>query len=1417
MTNQLNLDFEIPGGFDKPEKYELENDEGRVDHSLVRPDDIAKTIPDEEQRHIGSNDGNVGYWLEEGYSFALILYSQKESEFKYYVIQPHLTDQERILIDFLDRKLQKEIDFNNLSLDLSKAEFETVIQRNLFKLLRRFGLAKRDTLKGTENFYSKSEAEIEESRPTGLTGKVLKKVSSRMYRDTVKEYDIDELDHIAGNEDIDTDEMDEGDLEETALNVRPLNELQVDKILYYLVRDYIGLGKVEPLLHDVNLEDVSADGYHHKVWVYHNERYDIPTNIEFHESDLDEMVQHMAEADGKGISKRQPMVDVTLPDGSRVQVTLGDEVSEKGSNFTIRLFKDVPFTPVDLIHWKTYSIEEMAYLWMAVEHNQKIIFAGSTASGKTTSLNAVSLFVPKAKIVSIEDTPELTLPHDNWVESTTREHEGQGDVQNYEMFDLLKAALRQRPEYIVMGEVRDGEAARALFQAISSGHTTLTTFHAGTVEGAVNRFTHEPLNINETQFAEMDLICLQEMFTVDGNRQRRAKSIVEVGDFEKETGTVDWSETFSWDALDDTHKRIGNNSELLERIRRKNGWTTDELWEAFNRREVVLAYLIRNGVQDYREVAGIIQAFMRNPEGVMHLIATDELEGRVQNLTNLESLDIDVNEEDEERIIRPVSEEAVGQAARVLDDHAELIQDSINPVFDDAFTDKEEREEEIETVKTSPFDAATDAATESVAEPVGNDPLMDADSGSGDLDAMEFSTEEGQGQSDEGIIDPIEAGGGDIENGDDAIDGEELNDEPKESAGEDSDEEEDDRSNSGGLLSSLFGFGSSSDSNEEDSEDEVGARDKDVVADAEMEADTGSDESEESPEWPLENEDETSESERVGDAPSDPVETEGVIDEGITEKQTDEEAFASQEVGPDWERNDPDAQNERDMDQSSTAFTSSDDTDSPFVDEDEDEAVQEAESPVASPSTADEPKEEKNPTHWADRNGPGSDVSSDGEDVLEHTQSSDDSQDGESSTGDSPPSKERPPDSLTEAPPEFDAEDPFEDDPDSSTETDSGDTFSEHSGRSPEESMESPGGMSDIPPEGEDGQSPFETDDADLPDKEPGESDVETKDEEDAGSPAEESENGDSQPTEEVRPSEAPTSSEESRPSEEARSSEEPTQSEDARSGEESTEEEQFDPFKTIADDTLEESHENEREDEEESGDGVPPGESDQPTADSGPVQDEVEEGPQEGADARSEQLDEQDDTGSASDDTGEADVQDDVPVSQKTGTVGSSRTVKDEPDDLFREIGEIQAGTSRTTSQEEEQEQDTPTSDDPAEPAHAGEPSEQAEVDTDTAPDSSGSGESSRSSEPGGKNILDEVERGKSLTDSQRERLLNLPTCGETEQDVMLDNSSCLEVVYIEEWNLYRQCETPIGEESRFCHLHRPNQEVQADGGTEE
>ncbi|MEX2738135.1 MAG: type II/IV secretion system ATPase subunit, partial [Candidatus Wukongarchaeota archaeon] len=268
-----------------------------------------------------------------------------------------------------------------------------------------------------------------------------------------------------------------------------------NRVFYHIFREFLGYGKIDILMNDTGIEDISCDGHQVPIFIYHKKYDAISTNIRFDtEDELNSFVVRLSQISGKQISIYSPIVDGKLPDGSRLQTTLGKTVT-KTPTFTIRKFKEKPLTPVDLIDFQSLSIEMAAYFWMAIERGASILFCGGTASGKTTALNALSLFIPSQnKIVSIEDTREVSLPHENWIAGTTREGFTASDEKtgkDIDMFDLIRAALRQRPKVIIVGEVR-GREAYSLFQAMATGHTSYATVHASDIHTLIQRLENPP-------------------------------------------------------------------------------------------------------------------------------------------------------------------------------------------------------------------------------------------------------------------------------------------------------------------------------------------------------------------------------------------------------------------------------------------------------------------------------------------------------------------------------------------------------------------------------------------------------------------------------------------------------------------------------------------------------------------------------------------------------------------------------------------------------------------------------------------------------------------------------------------------------------------------------------------------------------
>ncbi len=402
-----------------------------------------------------------------------------------------------------------------------------------------------------------------------------------------------------------------------------LTPISREKILYNIEKEFIGDGLIDPIMHDKYIEDISCDGVRTTIFVYHTSYENIKTNLMYEVADdLDSFVTKLAQRAGKYISIAEPMLDATMSDGSRIQMTLGREVTAHGSTFTIRKFRDEPITPTDLVEWGTFSPLSIAFFWLAVESGKSCIFAGGTASGKTTSLNAISLFIPpNAKIISLEDTRELKLPHPNWIPSVTRESfdtDGRGEI---DMYELLRAALRQRPEYLLVGEVR-GREALTLFQAMSTGHVTYSTIHADSVASVVHRLENPPINVPRNMLSALDLVSVQIQSRIGGQRIRRMKQLIEILDIDPRTNELITNEVFKWHAASD-EIRYSGKSFVLEEIMEERGWNEARMREELKRRQELLEWMRVKMIRHYRDVAKMLISYYRDPESVMEVVRSD--------------------------------------------------------------------------------------------------------------------------------------------------------------------------------------------------------------------------------------------------------------------------------------------------------------------------------------------------------------------------------------------------------------------------------------------------------------------------------------------------------------------------------------------------------------------------------------------------------------------------------------------------------------------------------------------------------------------------------------------------------------------------------------------------------------------------
>ncbi len=400
-----------------------------------------------------------------------------------------------------------------------------------------------------------------------------------------------------------------------------VSDVPKEKIMYYLVRDFLGFGRIDVLMHDPMIEDISCDTPRVPIYIYHRNYENMKTNVQFlGEPELDAFVIQLAQKCGRHISIARPLMDATMPDGSRVQACLAREVSSMGSNFTVRRFREEPFTPTHLVEYNTISPEVAAYFWMAVENGASAILSGGTASGKTTTLNALSIFIPpQMKIVSIEDTREINLPHPNWIASITREGTAESNVgSRVGMFDLLKTALRQRPEYILVGEIR-GQEAVVLFQAMATGHTVYSTMHADSIFSVVHRLEGDPINIPRIQLQALNIVAIQGLMRIGRKRVRRVKKVVEVVGIDPTTEDILTNEVFNWNPRKDSFDYFGKGH-VLDRIAEQRNWTDKELNEEFNRRRDIIRWMAEGGIKHYVEVGEIIAAYYKNPDKLMERV-----------------------------------------------------------------------------------------------------------------------------------------------------------------------------------------------------------------------------------------------------------------------------------------------------------------------------------------------------------------------------------------------------------------------------------------------------------------------------------------------------------------------------------------------------------------------------------------------------------------------------------------------------------------------------------------------------------------------------------------------------------------------------------------------------------------------------
>jgi len=535
------------------------------------------------------------YWVDEPYAFVLVLYDTAKKVPVYTVVEPSLTPFEKTLLIRLYEDLSDVLTLDDVEFaDANAKQFDEGIAEEILD-----GNGGNGGTVATEGVEQSEEPD--------------EKLVDMWFVDASAEEDGTEFDIDLAKSQI----LQRKALELLGYYSIELSPRSTHKILHFLNRNYVGYGKLDAVLKDPHIEDISCDGVDIPIFLYHTVYKNIETNLTFNEDYLNSFVIQLVQRGGKHISIGSPMVDATLPDGSRLQATLGKEITTRGSSFTIRRFKEDPFTPVDMLNFGTCSSEMLAYFWLAIENNKSMILAGGTASGKTSALNAISMFIPPiAKVVSIEDTRELTLHHENWIAGVTRESTiAQEGVSDINMFELLKAALRQRPEYILVGEVR-GEEALTLFQAMSTGHTTYSTMHAADIETLLNRLQGEPINVPHAMLQALNIVSIQMQTYIGNERVRRTKTLLEITGLDQRTGGVRINDLYTWDPTKDTFEYSGN-SYVLDQIKEERGWTNKQLSVALEERKDILEYMVEKKINNYKKISQIVQRYALDPAAVL--------------------------------------------------------------------------------------------------------------------------------------------------------------------------------------------------------------------------------------------------------------------------------------------------------------------------------------------------------------------------------------------------------------------------------------------------------------------------------------------------------------------------------------------------------------------------------------------------------------------------------------------------------------------------------------------------------------------------------------------------------------------------------------------------------------------------------
>lgn len=505
---------------------------------------------------------------------------------------PHL----REYLEEIKEKMDEPVFYSEVSRDLRKEKTPNIIYHTKGTVFIHVYKTERDSF-----------PEYHVIEPV-LERKKYEKILERIYEKAIQKKERIETDEELKN-------AIKKSIDETITEIKSkkgqISAIEKMDIEYNIMKEIMGGGLLDCFMGDPYIEDVhfiAGKDIHliHKVFGM------VKTNIRIDKDEAGRFSQEFSEKIGSPASDGNPIADGTLPDGSRVNIIHSKDISMFGPSMTIRKFSETPISITQLIDWGTLDAGIGAYLWLCLQYGRSLFVCGETASGKTTTTNAIIPFIPPGKkIYSVENTPEIIVPHGTWQQLLTR---STGPKEAFvDMNDLLIAGLRSRPDYIIPGEVR-GEEGNVVFQAIQTGHPVITTFHAGSVTKVIQRFTGDPINVPKTFMDNLDVVLIQMAVDRKGERIRRVLSLEEIEGYNKAVDGVMARKAFVWDPVSDTHSfKANRNSFILEKKIAKMAGFTDmmKIYEEYDQRKHILERMVEEKIFDYYQVVRSIWTYYR--------------------------------------------------------------------------------------------------------------------------------------------------------------------------------------------------------------------------------------------------------------------------------------------------------------------------------------------------------------------------------------------------------------------------------------------------------------------------------------------------------------------------------------------------------------------------------------------------------------------------------------------------------------------------------------------------------------------------------------------------------------------------------------------------------------------------------------